>query len=644
MALPKQPFSLFFGATDQDTSRKLVQLGDLITAQEVRQVKGGEFSKRDGFGQIAQVYNGQASCAPDSVVTPDGVQVLTRDAATDHVFARSITNTLNQDQGHADRFVPYVRTRFPAVGTNEQAAPMAKQAGNYVVRLIDEGHFVVSQLNPATSAAASSPTQDAETIIQETASISVSTISSAASTKIKSFALVDHSFFDASNLWLIWVDWSAKVYAYKIPHANLSTGTFYTVSTFSASSPLYAVLTSVCAGMIDGPHMVVAACGVEYDTTAAYVSPGNAGGHATGFRTGQTEYANNYAKTISTHMYLANTGSLVGSAVAYTGQQGKMTAAACTIASVAGGFQSSNGTWFYAFIGNGTSGDWSIVLQKVTSATPATYSTYFQAFSAVVPDTYGLPLDWNANNFARYGWFYNGQLAAKETATGVDVAVTVIPYYVNQTTNPGTLKAYNPDYLFTQRWAFATSGGTWTGQWTKLGCCVAQGWLRLRDYASTSTSGKDYLLTIWEDKEALQTCYHLREWDTGEILAQLAYGQAAHVGHTATRDLQVQGYYSDVQQPMLYGVNQYNDLPLSILVGMQSVNQNASVDVAVLILQHWDFAKLAKPVWQDPAGVLGFAIAPGPITTIMSGFQRLREAGPLVYPSRLETYRGTGSS
>jgi len=129
-----------------------VQLGDLITAQEVRQVKGGEFSKRDGFGQIAQVYNGQASCAPDSVVTPDGVQVLTRDAATDHVFARSITNTLNQDQGHADRFVPYVRTRFPAVGTNEQAAPMAKQAGNYVVRLIDEGHFVVSQLNPATSA------------------------------------------------------------------------------------------------------------------------------------------------------------------------------------------------------------------------------------------------------------------------------------------------------------------------------------------------------------------------------------------------------------------------------------------------------------------------------------------------------------
>ena len=135
-----------------------------------------------------------------------------------------------------------------------------------------------------------------------------------------------------------------------------------------------------------------------------------------------------------------------------------------------------------------------------------------------------------------------------------------------------------------------------------------------------------------------------RQVRAGEILAQLAYGQAAHVGHTATRDLQVQGYYSDVQQPMLYGVNQYVDLPLAILVGLQSANQNASVDVAMLILQHWDFTKLAKPIWQSPAGMMGFAIAPGPIVTIMSGFQRLREAGPLVYPSRLETYRGTGSS
>ena len=68
--LPKQPISLFFGATDQDTSKKRAQLGDMVTAENCRQVKGGEFSKRDGFTQTQQSYLTSPIVSPDSIISP----------------------------------------------------------------------------------------------------------------------------------------------------------------------------------------------------------------------------------------------------------------------------------------------------------------------------------------------------------------------------------------------------------------------------------------------------------------------------------------------------------------------------------------------------------------------------------------------
>jgi hypothetical protein len=45
-----------------------------------------------------------------------------------------------------------------------------------------------------------------------------------------------------------------------------------------------------------------------------------------------------------------------------------------------------------------------------------------------------------------------------------------------------------------------------------------------------------------------------------------------------------------------------------------------------------------KPIWTDMVNAFGFALSPGPIPTVFNGFQKLREAGPLVYPSEPETY------
>ena len=667
MAIPKQVLSVFFGSTDQDTSNKKVRIGDLVTALNVQQIKGGEFSKRPGTTQVAQSYDGASALAGDSIVSPDGVQVLTRDATTDHVFARSSTNVLNQDQGHADRFVPHVRTRFPALGSGAQQAPMAKQAGKYMVWLVDEGHFKIAELNPSTSAAGGSDTDDAETIVQQTDAISVATISNtgegAVSSRIKSFAVVDYALFDSDNLWILWVDWSDSIYAWKVPHANLSAGTFSIVyKQAHPSDKRFPVLTSIAMGAVDcgtsdpsfhATLMAIAACGVVYDTTEYYSQPGHGGLAAVNFRNATvspgTPVASNYAQTMCAHMYLdAATGiAVVGSGSYYLGDWGRMTAAACTIVSVAGGFQRDATKWHYAFIGNFGTEKVSLLLVEVpyndTSAFVVRHQE--QTVPSTAPPAAGLPADYSAAHYSYFGWFYSGQLAAMETAAGVDIAVSVIRYYLS---TDNIFRAWNPDYLATQMWRCNVSSGAWALQWTRLGSCVAQGWLRLRDYQATGTyavtAGKNYLLTIWEDKEALQSCYHVREWDTGDIVAQLAYGEAAHVGHVATRDLQVQGYYTDVQQPMIAGLNQYGGLPLSIVVGLQSQNQNACVDIAVILLQHWDFRSLAKPVWQNPQSVLGFALAPGPIPVIHNGFQRLREAGPLVYPSRPETFLGIPST
>jgi hypothetical protein len=632
--IPKQPISLFFGSTDQDTSKKRVQLGDLIRAVNVRQVKGGEFSKRDGITQVAQTY--PTAITADAITSPDGVQVLVRDTS-DHVYARSYSNTSNQDQGHADRILCKVNTRFPATGTGLQLAPMAKWAGNYVVWLLDSGHFQIAEVNPLTSKAGHSATCDAETVVQKSVSLSVSDLSSAASTTVRSFAVVD-DLGGTAFLWIVWVDWSAHIYALKVARDNVNTVTFYTVYSNTPHGTILPAYTSISASIITGNVIAVAACGIQYDTTDHAVSPGHAGGAATGFRAGYLEVANNNAQTIAVHFYLSANGTSSGE-VDIVGEHGFMTGAACTVLSTVGGFQTDPLYWWYAFVGNGgVSVALGLVLVRVKTS-DLTCTVYTNAITpSTAPGTYGLPTDWSATNYSRFGWFWNAQLAAKETALGVEIVVTYVPYYI---TAAGTWRAWNPDYLYTDCFAFSLSVETWSTKWTKRGCCVAQGWLRLRDQLGAHIyDGKDYFLTQWEDKESLQSCYHLREWSTGNILAQLAYGLASHCGHVGTRDAQAAGYCSDVQQPMAGGVDQHDGLPLRLLLGLQSANQDNCVDVAIASVTNWDFSAAAAPIWQPPAVFGTFALAPGPIPTVCNGFQPVREAGPLVFPSRLETYLG----
>ena len=97
---------------------------------------------------------------------------------------------------------------------------------------------------------------------------------------------------------------------------------------------------------------------------------------------------------------------------------------------------------------------------------------------------------------------------------------------------------------------------------------------------------------------------------------------------------QIAGRVADVAQPMLAtaGVGSGNQ----ILLAMQSANITGSVDIANVTF--------AKPAYQQPAVFGSFALSPGPVPTIVSGWQRLQEAGPLVYPSRLETAFGVGST
>ena len=73
-----------------------------------------------------------------------------------------------------------------------------------------------------------------------------------------------------------------------------------------------------------------------------------------------------------------------------------------------------------------------------------------------------------------------------------------------------------------------------------------------------------------------------------------------------------------------------------LFLALQSGNITGSVDIASVALD--------KPVFQPPTSFGAFELAAGPIPTVVSGWQRLREAGPLVYPSRIRSAYGVGST
>ena len=649
MPLPKQPVSVFVGATDQDTSRKGVKLANLISAVNTRQVKGGEFSKRDGFTATAQVYEGVAGIVPDSIVSPDGIQTVTRDAITDKIFVRSTSTVNQQDQGTAERFWPRWETRSPATETGQQSAPMPKQAGPYMVHLLNEQTFRVSVFNPASTVLAKSPTRDSDALIA-THDIVVPPGAGGGTAHVKSFAIVDASDWDGSNLWILWVDWDSAanrgaVFALKCPHNDISSTTFYTVYEWGAGI----VLTGISAGVVSGGNkLFVCACGLAIS-----------GGPVTGFRSGSvTDHPawNHNSSAAYVHFYMSPSGVASGTTAGTLASDGKHTASGISLISVGNHFQTSAQTIYYAWLCAGAAAEGKaarLVVMAVDKDTmnSATYSYSLPGWDTLATDP--LPENWSPVDYSMNGFFTIGSITGREVSTGLQLVISARPYwFYSENSALSTQRkfyAWNPDRITTMRVDFAASGGTFTKVWEARGSWLAQGWVRLRNYAGAVDDGTDYAITGYEDDTALQCAYHVRRWADGAIVAQVAYGEGAHVGNCATRDGSVQGHCHDINQPMLNGHNPYignpaYEVPTGLPIGLQSANVNGSVDVARLLLINWDFEKGAAIPWQPAQPFRSVVLSSGPIPFSVGGFQRVREAGPLVFPSRPEAYEGAGSS
>ena len=655
-ALPKQPVSVFFGATNQDTSAKGVKLGDLLEAVNTRQVRGGEFSKRDGFTESTQDYGG-ATVLPDSLTSPDGMQRIIRDRDADTAYTTGSALGSNVSQGAAARIFPDWKTRFPALTTGQNVAPMAKRAGEFLVWLQSPTLFGIGKVNSVASAESGSP-DDPLSLVESKTAISAFP----AGLDVRSFAVIDHEDFDADHLWIFYVAKATqgyycpgKVHALKVEH-DLTNGAYYQIASYTADSDPKHCLTSISAGMVDtaaGKKLFLCACGVQC------VYTGFSGLDA--FRVNGAE--TNQGTSYTVHYFVDHTTGQpdavgVGGHV-FTATTGKQTASGCCLLSVAENFQASDAELFYAFAGTGsvTTGhdNQGIYFLNVNTATLATAASYFhQAVehtpitpgteSAVVVDSLPPETDFYIAAWSSEKWWYLAQLTGKESTTTVDICFTLNHYYRSTGTPKvdALFRCLNPDCQTAVMIQWDRSAHTFTTAWTARGSWLAHGWLNIqRDALAT---GSPYVITGYEDPGALQCCYHLREWATGNIVAQFAYGEGARSGGCADRHTQCQGHYSDLNQAMLYGANTYKTdaVHFVVLLGLQSANLSGGVDVARVVLESWDATNNRPPIMQNPSGFRAVAISPGPIPTVVSGWQRLREAGPLLYPSGLSSFWGQG--
>lgn len=647
MALPHLPVTFFFGATNQDTSAKGVKLGDLTEAVNVRQVKGGEFSKRDGFTVQAQTYGGDV-VEPDSIVSPDGVQRIIRDRNTDEVYVTGAALGANVSKGGAARIFPDWATRFPATQNGHNIAPMAKRAGEYIVWLQDSATFGIGRVNSEASAESGSP-NDRLTLVQSRA-IAASALSDRT---VRSFAVIDHEDFDPDHLWIFFAvhataatAYPGAVYALKVDHDL--TGSFDYVTSYGADVDVKHCLTSITAGLVDtnaGVKLFLAACGVQC-TYSGYA----------GFDAFRVEGAEpNQGKTYSIHYYVNAVGQPLGGVVGgYLGPASKQTASGCCLLSVAGQFQSSPLALYYAFFGNGTAvggrDNQLIILMEVnTTDIVNAGAVHGVEIVGVTPTIPPVPpeADFDIGMHGE-GWRYLGQITGKEgstAATGVEIGYTLNHYYraINGVDGDNDFRCLNPDFQTTSMVRFNTTTHTFSTAWTARGSWLAHGWLNV--WRDQNRAGSPYVITGYEDAEGAQRCYHLREWETGNIVAQFAYGEGASSGGCASRNTQVIGHWSDLNQAMLAGCNSYEDaVHFVALLGLQSPNVTGSVDVARIVLESWDESRNRPLRIQNPSPFRAYAISPGPIPTVVNGWQTLREAGPLLYPSTLSSYYGEGSS
>jgi hypothetical protein len=608
MAIPKQVVQFFFGATDEDTSAKGVKLGDLVLAQNVQQLHGGEFIKRGGIYQTLQSYSGD-TVEPDSLVSPDGVQAIIHDLDTDGAYvatgeveATGLERPINQPQGASLRLMPTTQVRFPARERDTQAAPMCKQSGDFYAFLVDDEHIRVVRQSA-----------DGSTMIDDSGSVAVygpKGTGSYPSTHIKSFALVNTDDFDIDHLWIFWVDWSTNegaqqntdgVWALKFSKADLTTHTKWCVVD-GGTDGLY--LTSISASIVGNGRLVVA-------------QVGNIGHDELHFR-GACASVDWHAQ----HFYFASNGarSQIGYKTETITQEFNWCASGCCMLTVDGVAAFKTGYFRYAAWLNSSAyqDQWMLTLITVPedfdetgNETNLTHVAVHQIRTAELVGTgHGMGL---------------GAVTGYETATGVFLVAQMRYYCGAALVDPDG--EYTSDRLYTMgiTWLEANTA---TIDWTARGAWLAHGWLEWTD-------GTRCVITGYEDPDALQVPYHLRNAETGQILAQFSYGEGAHAGGTATSRTQVDGHWSDINQPMIQGDSATSSHD-NVVLATQSANVTGTTDIVSVLLD--------KPAYQNPAAWGNMALVTGPVPTIVNGWQKVTEAGPLTAPPRFLTCYGTGNT
>jgi hypothetical protein len=606
MPLAKQAVQFFFGASDQDTSAKGVKLGDLVLAKNVQQVHPGEFVKRGGFAQTVQTFDSPSTITAESITSPDGIQVIIRDGVTDTAFARGTTSTSNIAKGSARRVFAVPSIRFPSLASGEQSAPMAKQAGDYYVWLHDESHFRIAKRSPSGGA-----------LLTITDPIVVNGVyGDTPSTHVKSFAVIDSAVFDADALWIFWVDWTTGVtyrdstWGYRIPHATLSTPTAFRVGTGSSANMC---CTSISVGIAGNNRLTICTCGAE----------GIGGGPAVAFRSTSCTSVDSFYS----FQQISYTGEAIishssGTQSQVTGHRVWAASGCCMLTAKTIGAYTTNHFYFVFWGGSvDTDNAADLLLVDVTESTGVS-SAY--TISTVTNSA------WPQGTHTMLNLM--GQVTGYETANGFVFIAQHRIYYLDGTiefVNPtdGEIENY-PDSIFTTCWTMVSGGMGPTIAWTKKGAWLAHGYF-------TGTDGEKYIITGWEDVDGVQKPYHLRRVSTGEIVAIFAQGQGPHAGGCSTSTKQIEDHMQDLSQPML------QTSPLSvpsnqIVLAMESANVNGSEDIANITL--------LSPTMQNPVPFRDMALIPGPIPTVVSGWQTLREAGPLSFVPRVFFCWGKGSS
>jgi len=598
--IAKQVVSVLFGATDQDTSKKAVKLGDLVTAENCVQIKGGEFTKRDGFTATEQTYENRQSVYPDAFCAPDGAVKLVRDTTDDVAYAQGAAGGEWKSLGGSLRLVVKDKLRFHSTDSTKQIAPMAKQAGDWFAWLDDEEHFRYAQQD-----------QDGTRLarISDPLAVDGPTAGDGGSTHVKSFAVINDTTFDAANLWVYWVDWTWNVeaqqnrdaiWALKIPR-NWTTPEQLLIRAGTAAGRY--ILTAITATVVGGA-CYLAQCGIYTGT-----------GDAVEFRSPSAMQMDGWAQ----HFAVTNTGTVDGLLHGYlrsSTSRAWCASGICWLSSTGRRFEDDH--LYYAF--------WTQHLTDRTKCTLVLVDVTVSTGATDAHDIKTIDLTTEANPaLFTVNHTFVGQVSGREYDGGVAIVASVRATNEKTGTNPTTdiNTTVKGDRIYTAMYT-RTTGGTLRTQWTARGAWLAHGIFRM----AGSTS--DFIVTGWHDADEVQLCYHLRDFWTGHIVCQFLYGQAAFAGGCGSSYAQLARHVSDIQQSNLSG-NVY-----SAVLQTASANVDGACDISSI--------EVARPTYQQPAAARGLALAPGGIPTIAGGWQNVQEAGPLTSPSLVQSFYGAGSS